>query len=404
MGGRGLKDNDELIQFSNGSALHTVSSGKRAGHGTAAGLFICDEWSRVEGDVEKWRAVKPSLGKKSKLVVISTSDGLNNHYAELWKDAVNGVNAFTPVFYSAHQHPDYTPEYLESQKQDFAGDLQGYLQAFPETPEDAFMATARNVFDLNRINKWKDFIRQKNIKPKVGYIDFADGRESQEDVVVNNRVFMEDKYGHTQIWRAPAKHRRYTIGVDVAQGVNGGDFSVAVVLDVESREIVAMYRARIPSDSYSPIIEGLARFYNNAWTVVEANPGSEYVIGQLKVAYPYLYCREQRAHIYDLPTLVPGFYTSSVTKPRIIAQMRANFSSEKHPLVIYSDTILDEMANFEQSDDSNPKLEAANKGHDDCVIAVALALEGETNMPLIDSEWDAAQLVQSKQHYDWRSF
>jgi hypothetical protein len=45
LGGKGCKDNDSIIEFTNGSAIHAIASSKAAGHGSAPGLYIMDEFS-----------------------------------------------------------------------------------------------------------------------------------------------------------------------------------------------------------------------------------------------------------------------------------------------------------------------------------------------------------------------
>lgn len=390
------KDNDSLIEFTNGSAIHAVSSGKSGGHGTAPGLLICDEWARVENDVEKWRALGPSRGKKTKTIIISTSDGLNNDFANKWFEAELGENGFEPVFYSADKHPDYTPEYLEEQRKQFTGDLQGYMMAFPMKPEDAFMSSSRSVFSIERIAEWKQYIIQNKIEPKVGYIDVNDQKQLE---------FVLDDYGKLQVWKLPQRGHRYSIGADCASGMLvQGDYSAAAVLDVDTNELVALFHARITPEEYAYPIEKLARFYNNAWLVVEVNPGgfSELVMQDLKASYPWIYCRQQRERITDLPTLVPGFVTTGTSKPRIIQQMRREFHTPevRSQLKILSNLVLEEMGKFESEGEGKP-MRAARGSHDDTVMAVALAIEGKTTIPFTEEDWTLHPANENQ--LSWRS-
>lgn len=377
LGGKNCKDNDSLIQFTNGSAIHAISSSKAAGHGSAPGLYILDEFARKENDVIAWRAIRPSIGKNTQVFIISTSDGFNNLYAELWFDASSGANDFIPVFFAADRHPDYTPEYLAEQKREFAGDLEGYMQAFPMKPEDAFLSSSRTIFDIERVREWKEYIRENNITYRTGRLDevpTTDKRGRQETKI----VFEEDEKARFVMWKEPVAGHNYVVGVDVAEGLVHGDWSVLVVLDTDTDEIVAMLRAKIAPEEWAFPVLTAAKFYNNAWLVVEVNKNADLLMSDIKVSYPFVYCRPVREKITDKPTLVPGFITSGSSKPRIIQQMRRYFSSEERPLKIYSDTILDEMASFEEN---NGKLEAVRGLHDDCVMAVALAIEGKTTMP-----------------------
>jgi hypothetical protein len=380
LGGRGNKDNDSLIEFGNGSAVHAVASSKAAGHGSAPGLYILDEFARKEQDVMAWRAIKPSLGSKSQVIIISTSNGFNNLFAELWFGATSKSNEFSPVFFPADKHPEYTPQYLEEMRRDFAGDLQGYMEAFPMKPEDAFMSSSRSVFDHEQIREWKEYIRENNMIPQIGSLDRFDELDAKHRKVEVIK-FTEEETGHILIWKHPEPGHKYVAGSDLSEGLVGGDWSVTVVMDANTNEVVCLFRSKIPPENYAYPVETIARYYNNAWLVVEVNKNSELVMGDLKVSYPWLYCRQHRDKLSDRPTQVPGFLTTSTTKPRIIQQLKRAFMAQEDNvrLKVYSDTILDEMSGFEQKDSGG--YAAAQGLHDDCVMALAFCVEGKTTMP-----------------------
>lgn len=370
LGGKGCKNNTFIIEFSNGSAIHSVASGRRSGHGAAPGLIICDEWSRVQEAVAKWRALKPAAGEKTQIFIVSTSDGFGNHFADVWMDAVAGKNGFTPVFYSWREHPRYTESYVEDQKRDFAGDIRGFREAFPEKPEDAFMAASRSIFDFDRIRSLKEFIRNNGIEPRIGDVRVSDS---------GGREFVEDDAGILQIWKEPIAGHRYAAGADVAEGLVDGDWSAAVWIDCETNEVVAVLHAKIPIEYYAYPLEQISRWYNNAYLAIEANHNSELIITDLKQVYPFLYMRPQKQNITDLPTMVPGFYTTGTSKPRIISQLRRAISDHQEPLMIYSDPLLDELTVYEQED--NKRMGARQGYNDDMVMALAIAYESYMTMP-----------------------
>jgi hypothetical protein len=381
MGGRGRKQNDSLIEFSNGSALHAVATTKRAGHGAAPTLYILDEFARNEQDLHTWRAVKPALAAKGQVIVISTSNGKGNQYHSLWTDAVGGKNQLHPLFFPASSHPDYTPEFLAREKDDYAGDEVGYYEAYPATPEEAFMSSSRCPFDQNRIQESLKHISKLGIKPEVGRLV-----ENAKGVV----EFEPDPKGSYFIWKHPLvggkgkdgaalpKHL-YAVGADVAEGLVNGDWSVALVLDDDTGEVVAMYRNRIKPEFYARQLALLGNYYGEAYIAVEVNFSSDFIVDDLKEHYSNLYTRERRERIFDLPTLEVGFRTTASTRPRIITQLRRYFGSTEKPLLIYSPLILNEMAVFEEDDKG--KLQAAKGKFDDTVMALAIAIESASTMP-----------------------
>lgn len=404
LGGKGCKDNDSLIEFTNGSAIHAISSSKSGGHGAAPGLYILDEFSRKENDVMSWRAIKPSLGKTTKTIIISTSNGFNNVYADLWFGAQKHENDFVPIFYSALDHPEYTQEYLDDMRNDFAGDLQGYKEAFPLTADEAFMSSSRAIFDQDVIAYWLKQIAENPEIPqmRVGRID--DESPSEQELTENpdsqmRRHFVDDEAGHLMLWKLPVNGHQYTIGVDTAEGLAHGDFSVAVVYDATECEVVAMLRGKFSQEVFAYPIEQLGWFYNMAWIVVEVNKGSEIIMQDLKANYQWLYCRMVRANIADLPTRVPGFYTSSTSKPRIIMQLRRKLADAQQPIKLYSRILLKELAVYEENE---KKVLGAPRGkHDDCVMSLALAIEGTTSLPYQDN--DTSGWGDFKETRTWRS-
>jgi hypothetical protein len=375
LGGRNRKSNESLVQFSNGSALHAVSTTKRAGHGAAPTLYILDEFGRNEQDTMTWRAVKPSLASKGQVIVISTANGIGNKYHELWVGASTAANSLHPIFYPASAHPEYTPEFLAREKEDYAGDLVGYYEAYPSTPEEAFMSSSRCPFNSERITESLNHVSSNGIKPEVGrLIHDKDGKV----------VFEADPKGSLCIWKHPLtgaldakgkstpKHY-YGIGADVAEGLVNGDYSVASVLDDDTGEVVALYRIKIAPEYYAHQLKMLGEFYGNAFIAVEVNVNSDLILDDLKTAYAWLYTRERRERIYDIPTLEVGFRTTSSSKPRIILQMRRYFDSKEKPLKIYSTVILHEMSSFEEDD--RGRLRASGNKFDDTVMATAIAIE-----------------------------
>jgi hypothetical protein len=379
--GRNRKENDSLTQFSNGSALHAVATTKRAGHGAAPSLYILDEYARNEQDVMTWRAVKPSLGGKAQVIVISTANGQGNMYHQLWLDAKARKNQLQPIFYPASAHPDYTPEFLAREKEDYAGDLVGFYEAYPSTPEEAFMSSSRCPFDSDRIEETRRYIAENKIAPEVGRL-----KRNQEGKVVfeldpkgSLLRFKEPLNGGREQDGTPIPKHLYGIGADVAEGLLDGDYSVASVLDDDTGEVAAIYRNKIRPEHYAEQLKMLGEYYGMAYIAVEVNATADYIVDDLKAGYPNLYCRERRERIFDTPTLEVGFRTTSSSKPRIILQMRNYLSSREKPLRIYSNVLLNEMSTFEEDDKG--RLRASGSNHDDCVMATAIAIECCNTMP-----------------------
>jgi len=83
--------------------------------------------------------------------------------------------------------------------------------------------------------------------------------------------FIEDGDGELRLWREPEPRMDYVIGADVAEGIEGGAWSVASVWRVPDAEQVAEFRARVEPFPFGRTLAKLGRFYNDAFIVPEAN-------------------------------------------------------------------------------------------------------------------------------------
>src|SRR5690606_4447667 len=64
-----------------------------------------------------------------------------------------------------------------------------------------------------------------------------------------------------KIYKEPNKDHAYVCGADVAEGVRK-DFSVGVVLDVHTREVVAKYRGQIKPYDFAHKLNEICKYYN----------------------------------------------------------------------------------------------------------------------------------------------
>ena len=399
LGAKGKKDNESLKEFSNNSCLHIMATSKKAGHGASPRVWVIDEFARNEQDVRTMRAVQPAVGQIGQVIIISTADGLGNKFAEMWFEAKKGESNYFPIFFAAQRHPYYTPEFLELEKLNYVGDLQGYLEAYPSTWEEAFAASNKCPFESEAIKYWMSYIRERKVAPKVGRLKLADDGVTVE--------FVPDRHGPLMIYKDPIRDdvkkgirgHRYSQGVDIAQGLTKGDYSAQCVVDSDTNETVALFRQKIAPEVYGLQVELLAKFYNNAWVTIEVNKFAEPIVQDLKEScYPFLYTRERREKWGDQPTMEIGFYSSSKTKPNLVTTCRREFHEPdtRLQLKVYSEVILNEMTTYEEDDRGSFGASGQNN-HDDCVMALMLALEGKKTQPA------SITARPRERQYDWRS-
>jgi hypothetical protein len=125
----------------------------------------------------------------------------------------------------------------------------------------------------------------------------------------------------------------YTIGADVAEGLEHGDFSDATVrLGTDQRRegivshprgtVVARWRGKLDADLYGDALNNLGRFYRTALVGVESNGHGLSTIHRLQaLQYPRLYRSRTYQRIYNREVERLGFQTNKATKPLIIDQL-----------------------------------------------------------------------------------
>ena len=245
------------------------------------------------------------------------------------------------------------------------GDVELFMQEYPSTPEEAFIASGRPVFNTASVRK---------------YLNHA-----KEGTKVE---FLQDDTGYAEIWQPPKSGEFYVIGGDVAEGKIEGDYSVAQVLD-SNCNVVAMWYGHIDPDLFGYELVKLARFYNDAYLGVESN---NHGLTTLKSIQKYDYWNLYFAKIYDRfsdsITKKLGWQTTSKTKPMAIDKL-AEFVRDFH-IGISSKITIQELLTY--IIEENGSTNAQTGCHDDCVMSLAIALQvwlegkGETYVPEVVDE------------------
>lgn len=191
-----------------------------------------------------------------------------------------------------------------------------------------------------------------------------------------------------RIWTQPQELRQYTIGADVAEGV-GGDASVAQVLDCKTgRHVASFWSNAIDTDNYAAELYKLGQYYNRAEICVESNNHGNGVIALMGgsvggLAYSNLYRRIEYDEFTQKRTKLIGFKTSNQTKPRIIENLKNALRDGE--VVTYDEQTIQELGNY-MRDSKSGKTHAKGSGHDDRVMALALA-------------WESARIIRENATY-----
>jgi len=180
------------------------------------------------------------------------------------------------------------------------------------------------------------------------------------------------------IWDKSREGRDYIIGADTAEGLEGGDFSAAVVFERTSPDSlveVARYKGKASPTEFADIIRHLSAVYNSAFIMPEANsPGNVTCQKLFDYGVTHMYRRKNEevvgSHNVQTPFL-PGFKTHRGNKALIVERLSEGIRLG-HIKFRSSDIIFE----HQMFSNINGRYSAPSGGNDDCVIATALAYYG----------------------------
>jgi len=335
-------DNRTSFELSNGSQIKASSTSGDAGRSEALSLLVIDEAAHVEGLEELWAGLYPTLSTGGRCVALSTPNGVGNWFHKIYQEADLGENQFKPTVLPWDVHPDrdqewYAKETKNMSRREIAQELECNFNTSGETvihPDDiAWVMTSL-----------------KEPEYRTGF----------------DRNFW--------IWEKYSPEFSYLLVADVARG-DGTDNSTFHIIKLETMEVVAEYQGKPSLDMYSKMLHQAGAEYGNCLLVVEnVGIGISILEKLIELEYPNLYYSIKGTHEfveqYQAETLtnsVPGFTTSTKTRPIIIAKLEEFIRNKL--ITLYSRRVHKELATFIWY---NGKPQAMRGYNDDLILALAI--------------------------------
>ncbi|HEU4981957.1 MAG TPA: terminase [Acidobacteriaceae bacterium] len=340
------------------SEYRVVSAGNLgAGRGLTINNLHCSEVARWPGDAaETLQGLRAAMPPTGELVLESTPMGAGGCFWREWQDARETGMA---------QH--FFPWWYEDTYVGLAVDEETLTEDERRLKRAHGLTHAQIGYRRNLIANFRGLAKQEYAEDPTECF-LASGECAFERDVIARRLAEigkpaeERKGGKLQIWLRPEPGRTYLVAVDPAGGGSEGDYSVAQVIDVESAMQCAELQCRADPHDLAVEVEKLAREYNGAELVVERNNHGAAVLAHLASAkYPHIYEQGEQQ----------GWLTSTLTRPRMIGGLDA--ALVEAPEKFRSERLLRECRTFVRQ--RNGKMAAQSGEHDDCVMAMAIALQ-----------------------------
>jgi hypothetical protein len=328
-----------------------------AGRGLTITNLHCSEVARWPGDAaEILQGLRAGLSPAGELVLESTPMGAAGCFWKEWQEAnkTGAVQHFFPWWmedaYVGRAVEESSLNDAERRlKNEFGLKLEqiGYRrqlqesfrgmakQEYAEDATECFLVSGQCIFDTGAIDA-----RMREVSAPV----------------------TERRNGQLQIWLTPVKDREYLVAVDPAGGGEDGDYSVAQVIDLATGLQCAELQSRMPQLELAYAVTELAREYNIALLAVERNNHGSGVLAYLKGV-----CRYERLHESGGQE---GWLTTTLTRPLMLGKLGS--ALVESPGIFTSARLLRECRSFVRK--AGGRAEAQSGEHDDCVMAMAMAL------------------------------
>ena len=312
-------DNRTSFELSNGSQIKGSSTSGDAGRSEALSLLIIDEAAHVEKLEDLWTALYPTLSTGGRCIALSTPNGVGNWFHQNCVEAEAGTNDFHMTTLMWDVHPERDKKWFEKETRNMS------KRQIAQELECNFNVSGETVIHPDDLQWYLE---------KVAAPEYRTGFDR-----------------NYWIWKQYNPELPYLIVADVARG-DGKDNSAFHIIELQNLEQVAEYVGKPTPDDFADILSNVAAEYGNPMLVIENNNIGFAVLKKLiDKGYPNLYYATKTDHRYVDPltaqwqsNVIPGFTTSSKTRPLIVAKME-EFMRNKL-ITINSNRLLSEMKTF----------------------------------------------------------
>lgn len=390
------KNSQRHFKLTNDCEVKAVATSKDALRGYTPTILIFDEAAFIEADNDFWSACMASLSTGGKVIVVSTPNGYDPIYYEIYDQALRGMNDFRISEMYWYKDPRYTRDLFMVK----TNDLVHYLLNREEyTSEDIVDLTVENPYERDHTIT-NEYI-SKGYKPcsawfesMVKKLKYDRRRVAQElecnflgsgDNVFDSELLLNISKnqlkgpsaklmgGALWIFKEPENNHKYVMGLDVSRG-DSEDFSSIQIIDFDEREQVLEYVGKVPPDVLAEIAYKWGSMYN-AYCVIDITGGmgvsSARKLQEMNYEYG-LYVDNvdpNKKWKWDPKAneKIPGINFNN-KRVQIIAAFE---EAIRHGFKIYSHRTYNEMNTFVYI---NGRPDHQKGQHDDCIMGLSMAI------------------------------
>ena len=390
------KNSQRHFKLNNNCEVKAVATSRDALRGYTPTILIFDEAAFIEADSDFWSACMASLSTGGKVIVVSTPNGYDPIYYEIYDQALRGMNDFKISEMYWYRDPRYTKDlymvktndlvhYLLN-REDYQKDVVIDL-SMPNPYERDHSVVTKYIEDgykpcsawfESMVKKLKYDRRKVAQELECNFLGSGDNvfdSELMQNIAKNQLREPQAKLMGSGLWifKEPVNGHKYVMGVDVSRG-DSEDFSSIQIIDFDEREQVLEYVGKVPPDVLAEIAYKWGTMYN-AYCVVD-------LTGGMGVAT----ARKLQELSYQGGFYIDGVDTSNKWKwdPKVNDKIPGiNFNAKRvqiisaleeacrHGFRIYSNRTYNEMNTFVYI---NGRPDHQKGHHDDCIMGLSMAI------------------------------
>lgn len=393
------KDSQSHFRLLNGCEVKAVATSMDALRGYTPTVLVFDEAAYIDAGNDFWAACMASLSTGGKVIVVSTPNGFDKIYYEIYAQSQQGLNDFKITEMVWYKDPRFTKDLRWIKTKDIIDyilnrnrydDNEVVLNELDQSKFPEIMKSGYKPYSswFEQMSKKLKYDRRKiSQELENNFLGSGDNVIPAETIEMIKERMLEDpieKYmaGQMWVWNEPIKDHRYIMGVDVSRGDSEDSSSICIV-DFDTREQVAEYLGKIPPDELADVCYKWGTMYS-AFTVVDITGGMGVAtVRKLQeLGYKDLYVDGINA--FDKwswnpksQEKMPGLSFNN-KRTQIVAAFE---ESLRHNFVVKSKRLVNEMNTFVYI---NGKADHMRGHHDDLIMAMAMCVYvGEFSFSLL---------------------
>lgn len=390
------KNSQRHFKLTNGCEVKAVATSKDALRGYTPTILIFDEAAYIEADGDFWAACMASLSTGGKVIVVSTPNGYDPIYYEIYDQSLRGMNEFKITEMYWYRDPRYTRDLYMVKTTDLVHFLLNREEYSPDVvvdlsidnPYERDLSIVKNYIEQGykpcsswfegMVKKLKYDRRKVAQELECNFLGSGDNVFDTETLQKITKNTIQDPSaklmgGSLWIWKEPIAGHKYVMGVDVSRG-DSEDFSCIEIIDFDEREQVFEYVGKVPPDVVAEIAYKWGSMYS-AYCVIDITGGMGVSTARKmqEMSYP------SGLYVDNVDTVnkwkwdpklnekIPGINFNS-KRVQIISSFE---EAIRHNFIIRSNRLLNEMNTFIFI---NGRPDHQKGHHDDCIMSISMAI------------------------------